>query len=162
MKDDQPEHPDLVDDHFRPFVRALGNLVIVFALCENELLRLVTAMLGGEELQAIAVLKDRNAKDRMISLVRGLDLPAFETGELVSGIEEFWQDKDKRNRMIHDEWFPSLLEDGDIHTRGVTRAGEPEVIFGDRSVDEVWALAERFQQYDGLFSHRSWALTGAL
>jgi hypothetical protein len=159
MSDHDPNESDLVDVHFRPFVRALGNLVITFALCENELLGLVAAMVGGDELQAIAILKDRNAKDRVIALVRGLNLPAFDTAELVSGIEGFWQDKDTRNRMIHDEWFPSLLQHGAIHTRGVTRARQPEVIFRDRSVDEVWALAERFQQYDGLFSHRSWALS---
>jgi hypothetical protein len=60
------EESDLVDVHFRPFVRALGNLVITFALCENELLRLVTVMAGGE-LQAIAILKDqKHAKDRVL------------------------------------------------------------------------------------------------
>jgi hypothetical protein len=160
MTDHDPNQSDLVDVPFRPFVRALGNLVITFALCENELLTLVTAMADGNELEAIAILKDqKHAKDRVIALARDLDLPAPETDELVSGIEGFWQDKDIRNRMIHDEWFPSLLQHGAIHTRGVTRAKQPVVIFGDRSVGEVWDLAERFQQYDGLFSHRSWALS---
>ena len=70
MTDQEPEQPDLVDVHFQPFVRALGNLVITFALCENELLRLATAIAGGDELQAIAILKDRNAKDRVIALVK--------------------------------------------------------------------------------------------
>jgi hypothetical protein len=108
MTDQEPEQPDLVDVHFQPFVRALGNLVITFALCENELLRLATAIAGGDELQAIAILKDRNAKDRVIALVKDLNLSASDTGELVSGIEGFWRDKDIRNRMIHDEWFPSV------------------------------------------------------
>jgi hypothetical protein len=160
MTDQSPGQSDLVDVHFRPFVRALGNLVITFALCENELLGLVTAMVGGNELEAVAILKDqKHAKDRVIARARALNLPASETDELVSGIEGFWRDKDIRNRMIHDEWFPNILEPGAIHTRGVTRAKQPEVIFGDQSVDEVWAVAERFQQYDGLFSHRSWALS---
>ena len=161
MTDQEPEQPDLVDVHFQPFVRALGNLVITFALCENELLRLATAIAGGDELQAIAILKDRNAKDRVIALVKDLNLSASDTGEFVSGIEGFWRDKDIRNRMIHDEWFPSVLEPGAIHTRGVARAKQPEMIFGDRSVGEVWALAQRFQQYGGLFSYRSWALSRA-
>jgi hypothetical protein len=159
MTDQSPSQSDLVDVHFRPFVRALGNLVITFALCENELLELVRAMVGNE-LEAVAILKDqKHAKDRVIALARALHLPAPETEELISGIEGFWRDKEIRNRMIHDEWFPNILEPGAIHTRGVTRAKQPRLIFGDRSVDEVWAVAERFQQYDGLFSHRSWALS---
>jgi hypothetical protein len=150
---------DLVDVHFRPFVRALGNLVIAFAVCENELLRLVAAMLGADELQAVAVLKKEDAKDRVIALARGLDLAASDLVDLVSGIEGFWQDKEIRNRLIHDEWYPSLLKPGTIKTRGVTRAKKPEVLFHDRTVEEVWALAARFQAYDGLFSHRSWAIS---
>src|ERR1700674_4719991 len=129
MTDQEPELPDLVDEHFKPFVRALGNLVITFALCENELLGLVTAIARGDELQAIAILKDQKAKDRVIALAKGLNLPPFETGELFSGMEGFWRDKDIRNRMIHDEWFPSLLQRGAIHTRGMTRAKQPEEIF---------------------------------
>jgi hypothetical protein len=152
------DQSDLVDIYFRPFVRALGNLVIAFALCESELLGLVTAMAGGNELQAIAILKGPAAKDSVIKLAHGLSLPPPEAAELVSGIESFWEDRSIRNRMIHDEWFPDLFELGGVRTRGVTRAKQPEVVFGDRSVDEVWALAERFQQYDGLFSHRSWEL----
>ena len=51
------DQPDLVDEHFRPFVRALGNLVITFALCEASLLALVSEMLGDDELKAVTVLK---------------------------------------------------------------------------------------------------------
>jgi hypothetical protein len=36
------------------------------------------------------------------------------------------------------------------------RAKEPEIIFRDIDLDEVWALAARFQAYDDLFSHRTW------
>jgi hypothetical protein len=58
MTDQEPEQPDLVDVHFRPFVRALGNLVITFALCENELLRLVTAMVRGNGSVDLAAVAD--------------------------------------------------------------------------------------------------------
>jgi hypothetical protein len=151
---------DLVDVHFRPFVRALGNLVITFAICENELLGLVTAMANGDELRAINILKDqKTAKDEIITLARGLGLDGFDQGELVSGIEGFWEDKEVRNRLIHDYWFPSIVEPGLIKTRGVTRAKKPEIIFRDIDLDEVWALAARFQAYDDLFSHRTWALS---
>jgi hypothetical protein len=53
---------DIVDDFYAPFVRPLGNLVIAFALAEAELLDLVSEMLGGDELKAVALLKSQNAK----------------------------------------------------------------------------------------------------
>jgi hypothetical protein len=59
---------DLVDEHFRPFVRALGNLVITFALCEARLLDLVSEMLGGDELKAVTVLTAQDAKEQVLSL----------------------------------------------------------------------------------------------
>jgi hypothetical protein len=67
MTAQETEQPDIVDTHFRPFVRALGNLAITFALCESALLRLVTATVGGTELQAVAI-KHQNAKDRVTTL----------------------------------------------------------------------------------------------
>jgi len=156
----RPDNTDIVDEHFRPFVRALGNLVITFAICENELLRLVAAMLGNDELEAVALLKDQNnAKNRITALVAGLSLSAFERDELVSAIDQFWQDKQTRNRLIHDDWYPDLFGSGSVATRGITRTKKPELIFGDRAVSEVWALAERFQAYDHLFSHRSAVLS---
>jgi hypothetical protein len=145
MTGQEPKQPDLVDDHFRPFVRALGNLVITFALCESELLKLVAAMVGGDETRAVATLKDENAKDAVIALVQGLNLPTFETDKLVSRIEGFWRDKEIRNRLIHDEWFPHLFRPGAVFTRGITRAKTPKIIFGNRSVDDaVSASAARF------------------
>jgi len=155
----EQDHPDLVDEHFRPYVRALGNLVITFALCETELLRLVAAMKGCDELEAAEFLKGEKPKERIIALVEGLGLPEFEAGELVTGIENFWRDKDLRNRLIHDEWLPHLFHAGTVFTRGITRGRTPEVVFGNLSVNEVWALAWRLQQYDHLFSHRYWTLT---
>ncbi|AHY52468.1 hypothetical protein [Bradyrhizobium japonicum] len=150
---------DLVDVHFRPFVRALGNLVITFAICENELLSLVTAMVG-DELRAINILKDqKTAKAEIVALARGLGLADFDRDELISGIDGFWNDKEIRNRLIHDYWFPNIVEPALINTRGVTRAKKPEIIFRDIDLDEVWALAARFQAYDDLFSYRTWALS---
>lgn len=43
------EPADLVDEFFRPYVRALGNLVITFAECEAALLELATALYGDDE-----------------------------------------------------------------------------------------------------------------
>lgn len=158
MVDQESEQADIVDEHFRPFARALGNLVITFALCEGELLELVTAMVG-DEFQAVATLKDRDAKDLVIALLRSQQPPSPDLTELTTGIEDFWRDKQTRNRIIHDHWFPSILEPGTVRTRGITRTRQPEVIFEDRSVEEIWDLARRFQTYDYLFSYWAWAIS---
>jgi hypothetical protein len=161
----EDDQPDLVDEHFRPFVRALGNLVITFALCEARLLELVSQMLGGDELKAVSVLKAEDAKDQVLSLVRSLGLSGYDLEELLTGVDTFWTDKAARNRLVHDEWYPSLLEDedagieiGDIGIRGLTRAKTPKEVFGIVDITEVWQLALRFHNYDHLFSHRSYVI----
>jgi hypothetical protein len=152
------DQPDLVDEPFRPFVRALGNLVITFALCEARLLELVSEMVGGEELKAVTVLKAQDAKEQVLSLVRSLGLSGFDLDELLTGVDLFWTDKDARNRLMHDEWYPCLLEIGDVGIRGLTRAKMPKEVFGIIDITEVWQLALRFRDYDHLFSHRSYVI----
>jgi hypothetical protein len=127
-----------------------------------NLLGLVAELCGGgddAELAGVRLLKDEKAKDRIIELVRGLGLSGLD--ELVGGVENYWSDKEARNRLIHDDWFPSLEEDGlgRVGTRGLTRKKVPEEIIDWRSVDEVWGLAHRFREYSGLFSHRAWELS---
>ena len=151
------DQPDLVDDHFRPFARALGNLVITFALAEAKLLDMVSEMLGGDELKAVALLKSPDTKDNVLSLVRSIGLRGFDLDELLGQVNSFWIDKATRNRLVHDEWFPNIYE-GAVATRGLTRTKTPEEVFGTPNVEEVWRLALRFQQYQGLFSHRAYAL----
>ena len=60
---------DLVDEFYRPYVRALGNMVVLFAQCEADLLALVAELCGGgddAELDAVRLLKDaEKAKDRI-------------------------------------------------------------------------------------------------
>jgi hypothetical protein len=150
--------PDLVDEHFRPFVRALGNLVITFALCEARLLEFVSEMLGGDELKAVALLKSPSAKKDVLCLAKTIGLSGFNREDLLEKVESFWEDKAVRNRLVHDEWFPSLFEPNAVATRGLTRAKTPEEVFGTPDVDEVWRLALRFQDYDGFFSHRAWEI----
>jgi hypothetical protein len=155
------EPTDLVDEFYRPYVRALGNLVILFAQSEAELLSLV-AELCGSELEAVRLLKDADkAKDRIIEMIRGLSLSDFDREELIGGIGGFWSDKEIRNRLIHDDWFPSLEEDGTgkVGTRGLMRKKVPAQVFGSPRVEEVWALARRFQEFSYLFSHRAWVLS---
>jgi hypothetical protein len=159
------EPSDLVDEFYRPYIRALGNMVVLFAQCEADLLGLVAELCGSgddAELDAVRLLKDeKKAKDRIIELVRGLGLSSFDLDELVGGINNFWSDKEARNRLIHDDWFPSLEEDGlgRVGTRGLTRKKVPEEVIGWPGVDEVWGLAHRFREYSGLFSHRTWELS---
>ena len=161
---DTSEPDDLVDEFYRPYVRALGNMVVLFAQCEANLLALVAELCGGggddAELDAVQLLKDKKAKDRIIELVRGLGLSGFDLDELVGGIDNFWSDKEARNRLIHDDWFPSLEEDevGRVGTRGLTRKKVPEEVIGWPDVDEVWGLAYRFREYSDLFSYRTWEL----
>ena len=46
---DNPEQPNLVDVFYHPYVRALGNLVILFAKSGAELLDLIMLMKGVDE-----------------------------------------------------------------------------------------------------------------
>ena len=48
MTEETPEQADLVDQ-YAPFVRPLGNLVILFAQAEAEWLKLVAAVSGCTE-----------------------------------------------------------------------------------------------------------------
>jgi hypothetical protein len=153
------DHPDLVDEDYRPYIRALGNLVIMFAQCEAALLSLTAELNGGDELKAVDVLKAQDAKDQVISLIRSTELSGFDLDELVIGIGEFWCDKNIRNRLIHDQWYPNILTPGEVGTRGITRKKNPEEVFTRPTVPEVWELAARFGFYEHLFSHRSWALS---
>ncbi len=94
----------------------------------------------------------------MIALVRASGLSGFDLDEMVISIGEFWCDKSIRNRLIHDEWYPSVLRPGVVNTRGLTRKKVPEKVFGRPTVSDIWELAVRFRGYDELFSHRAWAL----
>ena len=144
---DMSEPDDLVDEFYRPYVRALGNMVVLFAQCEADLLALVAELCGGgddAESDAVRLLKDEKAKDRIIELVCGFGLFGYDLNDLIGGIDKFWSDKEIRNCLFHDDWFPSLLEaSGELGrggTRGLTRKKVPEVI-GWPGVDEVWSLA---------------------
>jgi hypothetical protein len=97
----------------------------MFAQCEGALLSLVAELCGGDELKAVDVLKAPEAKDQVLALVRSIGLSGFDVDELVIGIGEFWCDKNIRNRLIHDEWYPSLLTPGLVGTRSLTRTKAP-------------------------------------
>lgn len=153
-----PSEPaDLVDDFYRPFVRALGNLVITFALAEAALLELVAAQLQ-DELDAVALLKRSDAKDRVLATVEELGLEASLIDEIRVGVLDFWTAKEVRNRVIHDEWFPIFDVSGGVATRGFTRKKLPEEVLVEQEVSSVWDLASRFREFENLFSHAAYVI----
>jgi hypothetical protein len=150
---DDAEQQDLVDVFYRPLVRPLGNLVITFAQAEASLLELVTELDGTEE-NARRILKnlDDAARGRVIDLIETKSgLVGFDLAELLKAIVSFWQDKERRNRYIHDEWFPDLTT-GDAVSRGLPKKKAATVIFDAPSPEEVWTLAKRFRETGSLFS----------
>jgi hypothetical protein len=119
---------------------------------------LVSEMLGGDELKAVTVLKAQDAKEQVLSLVRSLGLSGYDLEELLTGVDLFWTDKVARNRLVHDEWYTSLLEIGNVGIRGLTRAKTPKEVFGIVDITGIWRLALRFRDYDHLFSHRAYVI----
>ena len=59
VTEETPEQADLVDQ-YAPFVRPLGNLVILFAQAEAEWLKLVAEVSGCTEKEAQQLLKQMN------------------------------------------------------------------------------------------------------
>jgi hypothetical protein len=63
VTEETPEQADLVDQ-YAPFVRPLGNLVILFAQAEAEWLKLVAEVSGCPEKEAQQLLKQMNEAPR--------------------------------------------------------------------------------------------------
>jgi hypothetical protein len=150
---------DLVDDFYRPLIRPLGNLIILCAQAEASLLDLVAALADADERQAQSVLKRQDAKDQVLTLVRDRSgFQGFELSELVEGVENYWSDRARRNRYYHDEWFIVLTGSGVPATRGLPLKKDSEVVFDNPTVEEIWALAARFREHDGLFTHAAYVV----
>lgn len=150
------EYPDLVDVFYRPFVRPLGNLVIVFAQAEADLLELVAQLMGTDEKTATKVLNSDKAMETVLDLVRTCPLTGYQLEELkVDGIARFWNLKEERNRLIHDEWFIGIGdEEIGVGTRGVPRKkGSPPVIWGDPDIERIWNLVREIRDCRSIFSH---------
>jgi hypothetical protein len=116
------EPEDLVDVFYVPFVRPLGNLVILFAQAEAELLALVTELSGHNEREAQGVLKMKpdEAKQKIISLAHQSGVHGFELEEFTETLDKYYCDRERRNRIIHDEWYISILSgEASPRTRGL-------------------------------------------
>ena len=152
----QPEPEDLVDVFYIPFVRPLGNLVILFAQAEAAWLELVAELTGCTEKEAQRFLQipAADAKQEVIPLAQTSGIEGFDLRELSERIENYFCDRERRNRLIHDEWFISLLKVGAVPmTRGLPRKRGADIVWGDSTPQEVWTLAWRFREYGHLFSH---------
>ena len=145
--------PDLVDSFYRDLVRPLGNVAILFAQAEASLLDLITVLGELSESDAHAILRAPNAKQRVLELVRSSGLDGFDLMEIKRGVDSFWNDKERRNRFFHDEWFPDVFQGGTPMTRGLPRRkGSDRVVFGNPNAHDVWDLARCFQEQEHLFS----------
>ena len=146
---------DLVDDFYKHLVQPLGNLVILCAQAENRLLDLIASLqdTGGD---ADAVLKQTQAvlkRDDVLALVRDrTGFEGFTLSELLKGIENYWADRELRNRYFHDDRFV-VIRAGTPAIRGLPRKKGSKIEFNDPTAEEIWELAERFREYEDLFSY---------
>ena len=159
MTEGTPSEPtDLVDDNKAPYVRPLGNLVLLFAQAETAWLGLVAELTGctEKEAQRFLGMKATNVKQEILPLAQSSDIEGFDLQELSTNIENFWCDREYRNQLMHGEWYVSLLQDiGAPRTRRLPRKKDADVIWGDSTPEDVWKLARRFSDYRYLFSsHR--------
>jgi hypothetical protein len=152
-----PSEPeDLVDVFYVPFVRPLGNLVILFAQAEAAWLELVAELTGRTEKQSQDFLQmpATDVKEKIIPLAETSGIDGFALKELSEGIENYYCDRERRHRLTHDEWFVSVLKEGDVPmTRGLSRRKGANVVWGESKPEDVWQLAWRFREYDHLFSY---------
>jgi hypothetical protein len=150
------EQADLVDVGYVPFVRPLGNLVILFAQAEATWLKLVATLTGctEKEVQHFLQMPRAKAKEEVIPLAQRSAIEPYQLQELNEGIENFYKDRERRDRLIHDDWYISLLKTpGTPATRGLPRKKNAGVAYGAPTPDDVWELAWRFRQHEDLFSH---------
>jgi hypothetical protein len=139
----------------------LGNLVITFAQCEAALLSLVAEFKGGDEKAAADILKTHDHKETVIALLNGSGIEGFELTELTETLgQRYWDDKEVRNRYMHDQWFVGLdaINDGPVLTRGVPRRKKSSVVFNEPTPADIWNLARRFRDYDYMFDAAAYSL----
>jgi hypothetical protein len=160
------DEPDLVDVFYRPHVRALGNLHIIFAQCEHALKDLVTEINGGDEEFAEKLLKNVNkdtCQKTILPLVQASGIEGYELTELSEALGgPYWDDREKRNRLIHDEWYVHIpmTDDEEVApaTRGRPRRKDAELVYESPTPEDIWSLARRFQGYNSLFDHAAYEL----
>src|SRR6266478_7738805 len=107
-----------------------------------------------KEVQHFLQMPRAKAKEEVIPLAQRSAIEPYELQELHEGIENFYKDREHRARLIHDDWYISLLKTpGTPATRGLPRKKNAAVAYGAPTPDDVWELAWRFRQHEDLFSH---------
>jgi hypothetical protein len=150
-----PERADLVDDAYAPFVRPLGNLVVLFAQAETEWLRLASELSGctEKEAQRFLEMKAPDVKQKIIPLAQASGIEGFDFQELSTSIENYCCDREHRNQLMHGDWYVSLLKAvGATRIRRLPRKKNADAVWGDPTPEDVWELARRFREYRYLFS----------
>ena len=149
-----PERADLVDDVYAPFVKPLGNLIVLFAQAEAEWLRLASELSGRTEKEAQRFLDvTPDVKQEITSLAQRCGIEGFDLQELSTGIENYCRDREHRNQLMHGDWYVSLLKVvGKTRTRRLPRKQNADVVWGDSTLEDVWELARRFLEHKHLFS----------
>jgi hypothetical protein len=156
------EQADLVDVFYADFIRPLGNLVVLFAQAEAAWLELVADLTGCTEKEAGKFLQEADkVKQEILPRVYTSCIEAGARQELCDSIESFFNDRERRNRLMHDEWYVSLVDQPPqamAMTRGLPRKKGAGLVYGDPTPEDVWDIAKRFREYRQVFSHASYAL----
>jgi hypothetical protein len=152
------EQADLIDVFYAPFVRPLGNLVILYAQAEAALLALWVDLTGCTEKEAQKFLGDTTTLDakrrQIVAQAKTAGIPGHDLKEFSVEIKNYYRDRERRHRLIHDEWYVSLLKRRAVpRTRGLPRKKAADVVWGDSKPTDVWKLARRFRDYRRLFTY---------
>jgi hypothetical protein len=62
---------------------------------------------------------------------------AIESYELLKSIETFYGDRERRNRLNHDEWYVSFLETPGVPAARGVRRKDGAVVWGDSTPDDI-------------------------
>jgi hypothetical protein len=114
---------------------------------------------GREERDAHAILNCKDPKSDIENLVRQCSrLDEGTRKRLVETLADFWADKERLNRYMHDEWYVTLGDEVlGVGTRGLPRKKkESEVVWGRPKSDEIWALARKFRDHEHTFTGASY------
>jgi hypothetical protein len=150
---------DLVDVFYADLVRPLGNLVILCAQAEAALLELWVDFSGCTEEEAQKFLEEPARVQKQIAVrAKTAGIPDHHVEELAEQIKKYYSDREQRHRLIHDEWYVSLLDSSaKPRTRGLPRKST-NIVWGDPKAGEIWELARHFREYRSLF----WSLSQVL
>jgi hypothetical protein len=154
------EQTDLVDVFMAPYVRPLGNLVVLFAQAEAEWLQLVIDLINCTEKEAGKFVQEEatKVKREILTRVNASGIGDGMRQELCESIENFFEDRERRNRLIHDEWYVSLVEEplqAIPMIRGLPRKKDAEVVYGEPTPEDIWDLALRFREQGSIFKAAS-------